>query len=972
MSTKPRLKRIPAILFFLAILVAGAVLVPSADAGKGDLPFEMRYEINERGNFLLVGNTVITCPPNANGCALARQRKGKKVTNNEYNMRYVDVDSNSNTFNSSAANLNLPAGAEVLRAQLYWVGNTYPGQGTTGKKAPNPNQRDTVRFSTPASGYQTIVADREQWVGRVQANPHDSRQHYAATKDVTNEVRAAGSGTYRVANVQTATGDFAYGGWGMVVFFKDDSQPIRNMTLHDGFVALGGNKQRERITLSGFMTPPTGNVTGNIGVMASDGDFEDCPPVDTPAGRECRKPKADDEPVKDGDRLRLAGQLLSDKVNPQNDFFNSTISNRGNYNTDKSPKQTNTFGIDVDRVNINGIIPAGSTEVVAAFDTKPDKKEFFRPVMMALAFELQAPELLLTKTQEDVNGGELEPGDEILYTVQARSNGPDHAINVVLRDSIPEHTTYVPGSLEILHGANAGLKTDAAGDDQAEYDGGDDEVVFRLGAGADAANGGTLNVGQTTTIAFRVRVNDDVEGGTIVRNMATADYNGSQSPGEDYDSESNEVQMPVAVDGFDLAIDKQIVGPMVRGQQGQFQLIVENVSDDTSTEPTVVTDLVPDYLQVQDVSGPGWDCSGTAAQAVSCERNDILNPGEAYPPITITVFVSQDAPQLITNTGVVSNDDDVNPFNNEDTVETTLGSEADVAIVKQANRQSVRPGERVRFRLRVTNNGPAAAQNVTVRDRLPRGLELVRVRSNRGTCAEGRLVFCELGTLAVGQSATITVIAKVKNNFTGRRINNVARVTTDTPDPDPSNNRDDDTVVVPPGADMQIIKRLVGEDKVRAGDQVQFRLVVRNNGPAAALGVKVTDKLPEGLRLVGVRSKDLDCEANKKQNSIVCRKGRMDAGEVGRITLTARVLSDGRIVNVARVTSETHDPDPSNNRDDEPLGNDPSTPAGPGPDEPDRPGNLPFTGLPLIPALIVALALLGLGASPRIRAKLRG
>ena len=50
-------------------------------------------------------------------------------------------------------------------------------------------------------------------------------------------------------------------------------------------------------------------------------------------------------------------------------------------------------------------------------------------------------------------------------------------------------------------------KTDAAGDDQAEFIAAGNQVVFRLGTGANATTGGTLAIGASTTIQFQVRVN---------------------------------------------------------------------------------------------------------------------------------------------------------------------------------------------------------------------------------------------------------------------------------------------------------------------------------------------------------------------------------------------------------------------------------------------------------------------------------
>ena len=54
----------------------------------------------------------------------------------------------------------------------------------------------------------------------------------------------------------------------------------------------------------------------------------------------------------------------------------------------------------------------------------------------------------------------------------------------------PPNTTFVPGSIEILTGPNAGVKTDGAGDDQAEYLAACRTVRVRLGTGATGDGGG--------------------------------------------------------------------------------------------------------------------------------------------------------------------------------------------------------------------------------------------------------------------------------------------------------------------------------------------------------------------------------------------------------------------------------------------------------------------------------------------------
>ncbi|MCG0069937.1 hypothetical protein L0F81_42990, partial [Streptomyces tricolor] len=136
-----------------------------------------------------------------------------------------------------------------------------------------------------------------------------------------------------------------------------------------------------------------------------------------------------------------------------------------------------------------------------------------------------APHLVLTKTAAPA--GPLEVGDVITYRINARNEGGGNAENLVLKDTVPQGTTYLPGSLRVLDGPNTGAKSDAQGDDQAYYDAGADQVVFHLGDNASAAQGGSLPSTETlpagTTVEYRVVI-DRASGGRQIRNSATASY----------------------------------------------------------------------------------------------------------------------------------------------------------------------------------------------------------------------------------------------------------------------------------------------------------------------------------------------------------------------------------------------------------------------------------------------------------------
>ncbi len=104
------------------------------------------------------------------------------------------------------------------------------------------------------------------------------------------------------------------------------------------------------------------------------------------------------------------------------------------------------------------------------------------------------------------------PGDEIVYSLTYKNIGQQTAVGCVITDQIPDHTTYVAGSLYIDVNCNGvidggdTLLTDGSGDDTAEFDSTNNMVRFRVGAGADATSGGTVAPGEQGCVLFKVLI----------------------------------------------------------------------------------------------------------------------------------------------------------------------------------------------------------------------------------------------------------------------------------------------------------------------------------------------------------------------------------------------------------------------------------------------------------------------------------
>lgn len=109
---------------------------------------------------------------------------------------------------------------------------------------------------------------------------------------------------------------------------------------------------------------------------------------------------------------------------------------------------------------------------------------------------------------------------------------------------------------------------------------------------------------------------------------------------------------------------------------------------------------------------------------------------------------------------------------------------ADLQIVKTANPDPVSVGGTLTYTLTVTNNGPDAAENAKVVDILPSGITYVSSNPNKGSWSAPNW---NIGDLANGASAQMTIVTTIDNIPSGT-ISNTATVSSDTDDPDPSNN----------------------------------------------------------------------------------------------------------------------------------------------------------------------------------------
>jgi len=392
----------------------------------------------------------------------------------------------------------------------------------------------------------------------------------------------------------------------------------------------------------------------------------------------------------------------------------------------------------------------------------------------------------LTKT---ASAPTVAAGNNITYTLVMHNNGPSAAAPGGLYDTVPANTTYV--SITAPSGWSCA----------APAVGGTGNIACNT-----VAPTPTFANGATATFTLVVAVpSTGVANGTVISNTANAN---SATPNPNPTAASATANVTVAGSTqSDLAITSSAPStPVILGNNVTFTQVATNNGPANVTTATYTNVLPTGTTFVSLVPPSGFTCTTPAvgsAGTVTC-TGPLNSQASATFPLVVQV-TSSDAPGTkITNTATIGpTANDPNTANNTASsfIFTASPSQADVSIVKTATPEPVNLNTNLTYTLKVTNNGPAVAQNVNVSDPLPSSVIFTNVTTTQGTCTQsGGTVSCSLGTLGVGTTVVITInvnaatfsgsSATVCNTVNGvpYSVCNIATVTSSTSDPDSANN----------------------------------------------------------------------------------------------------------------------------------------------------------------------------------------
>ncbi len=481
-------------------------------------PFSLRYQILAKGGIDFVSNAILQCDGSGGGganCAdLDAQLPPTYDTwsqNNDHVAEYIDIDLDPTTFSSSSDSLDLLACSEILFAGIYWGGRSrdddlgYPG-------------RDSIKVGVDGGAYVDVVANELIDAGADEGLGNSVYYCYADITDIltANETKAL----YTIANVYSRLeeGSNRWGGWNIVVVYQNDLMHMRSLNVFDGLVNVNDSGTDIEVGISDFLTPPSGPVSFEVGVYGYDGDrgFE-------------------------GDSLLFDGGAgyvpISNTTNPADDIFNSSQTRFDAVTTSQNPLRHNNINIDADIfAPDNGTFDFIGNSATSADIKITTNNETVQIQALTFAVDVFEPDIRAELRVEDINGGLLERGDTLEYTIVGKNIGLDPSLSTFVVDTLPLNIEYVPESIEITFGPNLGVKTDATGDDQAFYDVAGRFVHVNMGSGADELDGGevlhSIEGVDSTLVVFRATVIEDCDllfCNSIVENQAGIFGVGSES-----------------------------------------------------------------------------------------------------------------------------------------------------------------------------------------------------------------------------------------------------------------------------------------------------------------------------------------------------------------------------------------------------------------------------------------------------------
>ena len=371
------------------------------------------------------------------------------------------------------------------------------------------------------------------------------------------------------------------------------------------------------------------------------------------------------------------------------------------------------------------------------------------------------PLLSITKSDNSV-GKEVEGGDVVDYALEVKNSSASRvspAHDVVVTDT-------VPAGFCLRTGTPTGVNPPVLS-----------VTVTRTCAQGQIITWHLHNLapGGSTRLSYELTISHTLHEGSLYTNIARVGSSsitgGTPDGGRDYVAEATD-RVKFVVRLPDLRIVKTHDGPMTRGENGRYSIVVTNHGDKSTSGTVTVTDTPPGGMYPLGATGTGWSCH-VAVRTLTCTRASVLAPGHSYPVIELTVAIASNAPDTVDNLAEARGGASRTKVAESRDPTEIVGEISDtvLALKKTAITHTITAGGTAAYRIAIHAPGPHAVFDAVVCDTPPAYTSYIS--SSGGHYARGSVCW-HIPYLHVGATVTETIRLRIAATAPSTGITNTA------------------------------------------------------------------------------------------------------------------------------------------------------------------------------------------------------
>lgn len=467
----------------------------------------------------------------------------------------------------------------------------------------------------------------------------------------------------------------------------------------------------------------------------------------------------------------------------------------------------------------------------------------------------------LPNSQTAVKGGE-----EINYTIYVRNTGNQNVDALVVKDNLPAHTTFV-----------------------SVADGGVQNGQLLTWSGR------PLVVGETLALNFVVKVDQDLTGVGIIRNVAVSndgsnpDQNSVPPNATDPTQPGDQTQVgtdipvtPLTDFTAQLSVaSNNANGTANAGDVLTYTLVVANTGNQALTSFTV-------NLPIPSKT----DFLSAANGGVLVGSNVVYNlpnllPGQST-TVTAQVTVQNDLTGVtaITNMATVASATLTKPSNQAVIgVGQRIDFNTSLTVSSSNANGKANAGDVLTYTFTVNNVGEQVLSGASILDPLP--AHTTFLNADNGGGLSGSNILFDLADIAPGQSKTVTAQVQVDADLTGvATITNLASFTSNQGDK-PMGPAVIDVLQNTDFATALAVSSSNANGKANAGDVLTYTFQVTNTGNQALVSATITDPLPANTTFLSATD-----NGSFNGSAIIFNLGNLQPGEGVSVSAQVRVAQD--------------------------------------------------------------------------------